>query len=321
MEASSFTLNSDSMAFNSNKFYGALLSILTVLFLVVLMDVSVGGVNSWLYHRSKYGIFHRQLYVLNESRDDIIILGSSRASHHYVSSVITDSLGLSCYNAGSEGMCIYYHYAILAAMIERGHYPKVVIYDVMNFDAMKYPGPTFTLDAALDRLAPHYGEYECIDSLFDLKDWKEKLKLQSLTYRYNSKIVQSIKCNFMPQPEDNGYEKVIGILPDIMDFTREEYNDCELDSQKLQFMQKMVNLAKRHQIKLFFVFSPSFKDNPSKAYDAAKEIARRNQIHVIDCYNEPALMKRELFRDLMHLNDDGAHVWTSYFTNLLKNYI
>lgn len=225
---------------------------------------------------------------------------------------------MRCYNAGSEGMCIYYHYAMLAAMIERGHCPQVVIYDVMDLDAMEHPGPTFTLDAALDRLAPHYGEYENIDSLFNLKDWKEKLKLQSLTYRYNSKLVQSIKCNFMPLPEDNGYEKVVGVLPDNMDFTKEEYNDCELDSLKLLYMQKMVDLAKGHQIKLFFVFSPCFKDNPSKAYDAAREIAYRNQIEVIDCYNEPTLMKRELFRDLMHLNDDGAHVWTAYLAHILK---
>ncbi len=290
-----FTSNSDAMALNKNKLGGALLSILAILLLLVLMDICVGGINSWLYHRSKYGIFHRQLYRLNESKYDIIILGSSRASHHYVSSIFADSLNMSCYNAGSEGMCIYYHYAMLAAMIERGHRPQIVIYDVMDLDAMDHPGPTFTLDAALDRLAPHYGEYESIDSLFNLKDWKEKLKLQSLTYRYNSKLVQSIKCNFMPLPEDNGYEKVVGKLPDNMDFTKEEYNDCELDPQKLRYMQKMVNLAKSHQIMIYFVFSPSFKDDPSKAYDAAKEIAYRNQIEVIDCYNESSLMKRELF--------------------------
>ena len=307
------------MDVNKNKLGGALLYIVVTILLLISMDLCIGGASAWFYHRSKYGIFHRQQYVLKESKDDIIILGSSRASHHYVPSIISDSLGVSCYNAGSEGMCIYYHYAMLAAMIERGHCPQVVIYDVMDLDAMEYPGPTFTLDAALDRLAPHYGEYVCIDSLFELKDWKEKLKLQSLTYRYNSKLVQSIKCNFMPLPEDNGYEKVVGVLPDNMDFTKEEYNDCELDSLKLLYMQKMVDLAKGHQIKLFFVFSPCFKDNPSKAYDAAKEIAHLNQIEVIDCYNEPTLMKRELFRDLMHLNDDGARVWTLYLASILKN--
>lgn len=321
MVVNSFISNSDAMALNKNKLGGALLSILAILLLLVLMDICVGGVSSWLYHRSKYGIFHRQLYVLNESRDDIIILGSSRASHHYVSSIFADSLNMSCYNAGSEGMCIYYHYAMLAAMIERGHCTKVVIYDVMNLDTKEYPGPTFTLDAALDRLAPHYGEYSCIDSLFEIKGWKEKLKLMLVSYRYNSKLVQSIKCNFIPSPENNGYETVTGKLKESMKFHHEDYDECVIDSMKLEYMQKMVDLAKQHNIKMFFVLSPYFVDNPSRAYDAAKELACKNNVEVIDCYNEPALMKRELFRDLMHLNDDGARVWSSYLAHILKSKI
>lgn len=283
------------------------------------MDLCLGGASAWLYHNSKYGIFHRQQYILNESKDDIIILGSSRASHHYVPSVFTDSLNMSCYNAGSEGMCIYYHYAILAAMIERGHCPKVAIYDVMNLDTKEHPGPTFTLDAALDRLAPHYGEFTCIDNLFEQKGWREKLKLLSLTYRYNSKLVQSIKCNFIPSPEDNGYEQITGHLPENVHFHKESYDNCLLDTLKLSYMQQMVSMAKKNHIRLFFVLSPYFEDNPSRAYDAAKEIAQRNGVEVIDCYNEPALMKRTLFRDLMHLNGEGAHAWSAYLAHVLKS--
>lgn len=309
------------MKLNNNKLGGALLSILAVLLLLVLMDLCVGSVSSWLYHRSKYGIFHRQLYVLNESNDDIIILGSSRASHHYVPSIFTDSLGMSCYNAGSEGMCIYYHYAMLAAMVERGHCPRVVIYDVMNLDAKLHPGPTFTLDAALDRLAPHYGQFACIDSLFELKGWKENLKLQSKAYRYNSKLVQSIKCNFIPSPEDHGYEAIKGHLKEKMQFQHEDYDNCTIDSLKLEYMRKIVDLAKLNNMRIFFVLSPYFVDNPSRAYDASREVAREKGVEVIDCYNEPAMMKQELFRDLMHLNDEGAHVWSSYLAHLLKNKI
>lgn len=306
------------MAIDKNKLGGAFLCITAVILLIIAMDLCFGGASAWLYHRSKYSIFHRQQYILTDCRDDIIILGSSRASHHYVPSVLTDSLRMSCYNAGSDGMCIFFHYAMLAAMIERGHCPKVVIYDVMNLDAEDYPGPTFTLDATLDRLAPHYGEFLCIDSLFEYKGWKEKLKLLSLSYRYNSKLVQAIKCNFIPSPENNGYEVVNGNLKESMKFHHEDYDECALDPIKLDYMQKMVGLAKEHHIRMFFVLSPYFVDNPSRAYDAAKEIAWKNNVEVIDCYNDPVMMKRELFRDLMHLNDKGAHVWTAYLAHILK---
>lgn len=307
------------MAVNKNRPAGALLHISVALLLLIAMDWCFGGASAWLYHRSKYGIFHRQIYVLNESKDDVIILGSSRASHQYVPSIIADSLRMTCYNAGSEGMCIYYHYALLASMIERGHCPKVVIYDVMDLDTKEHPGPTFTLDAALDRLKPHYGEFSCINNLFECKGWKEKLKLLSISYRYNSKLVQSIKCNFIPSPEDSGYEKVVGKLPDKVVFETEDYEDCVIDTLKMQYMERMVHLALQNDIKMIFVLSPYFKDNPSKALDVAKKIASDNHLEFIDCYNDPEMMRRELFRDVMHLNDDGAHVWTAYLAHILKD--
>ncbi len=309
------------MTLNKNKPGGAVLYILAAILLIILMDLCLGGASAWFYHRSKYGIFHRQQYVLNESQDDIIILGSSRASHHYVPSVITDSLGMSCYNAGSEGMCVFYHYALLASMIERGHCPKVVIYDVVDYDTREYPGPTFTLEAALDRLAPHYGEYACIDSLFLLKGWKEKIKMMFLSYRYNSKMVQSIKCNFIPLEEDGGYEKVEGTLPDNVSFETVEYDNCSLDSLKILYIQKMIDLTKRNHIKMVFVQSPYYMDKPSRALDFFKDIVIENHMVYLDCSNDTAMMQRELFKDVMHLNDAGAHAWTIYFTKYLKSIV
>lgn len=306
------------MKLNKNKLGGALMCLAAVIGLLVLMDLCLGGANAWLYHRSKYGIFHRQQYVLNESKDDIIILGSSRAAHQYIPSILSDSLGMTCYNAGSEGMCVFYHYSILAAMIERGHKPKLVIYDVMDLDTKDYPGPTFTLDAALDRLAPHYGDFASIDNLFALKGWKERLKLCSLSYRYNSKLVQSIKCNYIPQPENNGYEKVMGVLSNKVLFEYVNYDDCSLDSLKIQYMQKMIRLANQNDIRMIFVLSPYYKNKPSKALDVSMNIAKQNQIDIIDCYNEQKLMKRELFRDEMHLNDQGAQVWTAHLAHIIK---
>ena len=141
----------------------------------------------------------------------------------------------------------------------------------------------------------------------------------SLTYRYNSKLVQSFKCNYLPQLEDHGYEKVDGVLSDKVTFDSEAYNDCTLDSLKIEYMHMMVKLAKQNHISMIFVLSPYYKDNPSKALDTAKEIASQYQLDIVDCYNEPEMMKRDLFRDIMHLNDEGAHVWTAYLAHILKD--
>ena len=307
------------MKLSKNKLVGALLRIAVVIALLVLVDLCFGGASAWLYHRSKYGIFHRQQYVLNESKDDIIILGSSRASHHYVPSILSDSLGMSCYNAGSDGMCVYYHYAVLAAMIERGHCPKIVIYDAMDYDVKEHPGPTFTLEAALDRLAPHYGEYSCVDSVFMLKGWKEKMKLLSLSYRYNSKLVQSIKCNYMPQSEDGGYEKLEGRLQpndDFIDFGNKNYT---IDDNKLEYLNKIIKIAKENQIWICFIMSPQYSKESSNAIEKIKEIAQYNNILCLDYSNDDYFMSGDFFSDTMHLNDKGAHAWSSFIAYQIKN--
>lgn len=303
---------------NLKEWQKVLLGIIAVLVILLAVDRVIGGINETIYYNSKYGIFRRQIYCLNESRDDVLILGSSRASHQYVPSVFTDSLEMSCYNCGSEGMCIYYHYVILASYIERRVKPKMVIYDVMDLDAQEYFGPTFGIDAALDRLAPHYEEYKCIDSLFLLKDWKEQVKLQSKCYRFNSKLVQSIKCNFIPSLEDHGYEVVKGNLSNTAQFKICEYQNSPIDSTKLFYVKKLIWLAKNNDIPLLLVQSPKYSKNECSGIDIIKKIAKDNGIEFWDYMNELSLMKKENFRDESHLNDDGARLWSKFLAHKIK---
>lgn len=319
MEGNLFTSNSDTMSMNKNSFWGAFLCIISVIFLIILMDLCIGSSSAWLYHRSRYGIFHRQQYVLNKANEDIIILGSSRASHHYIPDIFTDSLGLSCYNAGSEGMCIYYHYAMLAGMIERGHCPKMVIYEAFDNDVKECKGALFTLEAAIDRLAPHYGEFSCIDSVFCLNGWKELLKLHSLSYRYNSKLVQSIKCNFFPEYENNGYEAVYEVMPDSTIMRPEVSGPLLVDSLKVNYLNKLISLTKKNDIMFVMVVSPEYVKGESEAYMFIEELANSNGIDFYYFRNEPSLMQTKYFKDKAHMNDEGAKSWSKFIAHLLKN--
>ena len=119
-------------------------------------------------------------------------------------------------------------------------------------------------------------------------------------------------------PEDNGYEAVFGELPVTEKLEIIPYQNGKLDALKLKYIQKLVDLTKKEQIKLIFVLSPNYRNDPSLAFDTIKGIAVQNNILFMNYYNEPLLMKPKYFRDVMHLNDEGAHVWSSYFSNKLK---
>lgn len=299
--------------------YKVLIGVAVTATLLVAMDWAVGTWSEKMYYKSKYGIFHRQIYCLQESKDDIMILGSSRAAHHYVPQVLKDSLGMSCYNAGSDGECIFYHFTLLASMIERGHTPKVVIYDFHPCDIEIYSGATFSLDAALDNLMPHYGESASIDSLFALKGWKERVKQLSKSYKYNSKLVQTIKCNYIPSEEDRGYEALIGcnVKENDLIIHSNSSDEIVIDKDKVEYLSKLICLCKKNNIKLLFVYSPMFESSSPKVVELAKKITTENEIAFIDYGEHHEFCKADLYYDTNHLNDQGARMFTKDIVKVL----
>ena len=291
------------------------IGILSICLLLMIVDWAVGTWSEIMYQKSKYGIFRRQIYCLRESEDDLMILGSSRAAHHYVPQVFEDSLGMSCYNAGSDGMCIYYHYGILASRIQRGCPPKMVILEVISTDVEVSQGATFSLDAALDRFSPHYGEFAEIDSLFAFNGWKEKLKLFSKTYKYNSKLVQTIKCNYIPWPEDRGYEALNGVMyiaegqqaADVLVSSSEKSN---IEQRKLMYLQKFIDVCKAHDIKLVMCYSPYYGQSVPKSIRMIQHIAEEKDVLFLNYGDDVRFQKSEYFQDASHLNDVGANEYS-----------
>lgn len=62
---------------------------------------------------------------------DVVILGSSRAHHHYVPSVFFDSLGITAHNGGVDGNGIVMAKGLYQMITERYH-PSLLIYDVIS---------------------------------------------------------------------------------------------------------------------------------------------------------------------------------------------
>lgn len=291
--------------------------------LLVVADWAVGSWSEKMYHKSKYGIYHRQLYCLEQSNDEILIMGSSRAAHHYVPQIFEDSLGMSCYNAGSDGQCIYYHYTLLASMLERGARPKAIIYEVMDLDAVVSKSETFTLDAAIERLTPHYGEFSVINDLFKHKDWKEKIKLMSHTFKYNSKLVQTIKCNYLPEKEDKGYEALNGTIKlvkkkEIKDVDANMPN-TEIENLKLIYISKLIELCRNNHIFLIFAISPTFSGKINFGAITIESLALKNNIPFVRFNDTEKFKDHTYFYDRLHLNDKGARLFSQMFSHYLKS--
>jgi hypothetical protein len=85
-------VNSFILVFNVMKRF--LLTLIGALAVVFVMDRAVGFMLKTGYEHTRYGAIGRKNEIVNRVKSDIIILGSSRALHHYVPQVISDSTGL-----------------------------------------------------------------------------------------------------------------------------------------------------------------------------------------------------------------------------------
>ena len=106
--------------------------------LVVFVDYLFGIANLFMIEKSKGGVTKQMHNLCFKDQYDILIMGSSRAHHHYVPELVADSLGATVYNAGQDGNGIVLHYGVLQMVCQRYH-PKMIVYDVYKpFDIYKY---------------------------------------------------------------------------------------------------------------------------------------------------------------------------------------
>ena len=175
--------------------------------LILIADIALGGALGYLANHVKGGFTQRDAYICNRLETDFLLMGSSRCVRHYNPQIITDSLGLSCYNTGQMGNGIILYYGRLRMMDERRK-PKVVVYDI---------NPEFDLLVGDDNhryltwLKQHY-DREGIDEIFESVDKTEKYKMCSQMYRYNSRIIELLTDFLHPisNARSNGFSPLKG---------------------------------------------------------------------------------------------------------------
>ena len=295
-----------------------LIGLVSIIVLLVVADWAVGTWSEKMYFKSKYSIFRRQIYCLNESDDDILIFGSSRAAHHYILSILSDSLGMSCYNAGSDGECIYYHYTLFASMIERGARPKFVVLDVIPQDIYESTSSSFRLEDAIERLSPHYDEFASVKELYSLLGWKERIKMCSRAYRYNSKLVQTIRCNYIPTYDELGFEGLDRILDKAHVRKKKQGDEKIIDENKIAYLQRFIQLAQINNIPIVIVESPRYIRYETGLSDLVREISNKSNIPYYNFSDCPDICTPELFNDESHLNINGATLYSMKIADLLK---
>ena len=291
-----------------------LLKVLLFFALVVVMDFAFGF--SWLRGHAKGGGTANREYIANRCEDDIIILGSSRATHHYIPKIIEDSLGLSCYNCGEEGNGIVLAYGRLKMLTER-YKPKLILYEITpGYDY----GTSEPNNRYLGYLRPYYDKDGIREIFDDFDDELSCLKMKSKMYQNSSNLLPYITNNLVYKDTRKGYEPLYGEMEAPKEQSAKIVNPMEIDSLKLSYLEKMIQLCQNMDIPLVFIVSPWYKyDEGVEKFTPAFEVCKGYEIPMYNMINEPSICNSyELFHDANHLNDKGASKYTQSILPIIR---
>lgn len=291
-----------------------------VLFFIIIaiIDKLCGVGMNYVNSHAKGGATKEYYDIINNTTADIIILGSSRAVHHYDPTIISDSLRMSCYNCGNDGNGILNMYGRFKLMSKR-YNPQIVIYDV-------YPDNEYFSNNSnikdLCGLKPFADSVEVLDIFRDY-DKFEMVKLQSYLYRYNTSFFQLL--NDYIRPEKSGLS-IKGFRPmkGVVNYEPAQFVDYkgEIDILKTRYLNKLIEDCKNSGTTLVFSVSPRLKAVSDSSFNYIKSVCKRNGIPFISFYtNEEFRNRTDLFKDSQHLNERGAKIFTTRFVQELMKRI
>lgn len=305
-----------------------------VIFIVILVtaDKVLGYILQKLYFNQWKGPNHSLTYVLSECKADVLVFGNSRAVHHYDSRIIGDSLKMSCYNAGQDGgHSILLPYAQIKVITQR-YSPKIIILEFSPDDICHYQGDYDRLSIFL----PYYKKFKEIRPIVLLRDPYESIKLISAIYPFNSNVVNIIAFNTNYHPDRNLDFKGYLPLKTVMRINQlKQKSETAIkpiiteqpivDSNKVKALENIISLCREKNISLFIINSPMYHlDNEiqgakSQAAISALEIIHRNNVNYLDfSYDSTFSGRFELFKDKIHLNDEGAKVYSKMLIRYIK---
>ena len=278
--------------------------------IVAIIDVGVGYVCDNLLTHAKGGITRQTNDLLMVDNHDVLILGSSRAKHHYDTRFLSDTLGLDVYNAGFDGKGVVLAYGILGMVLER-YQPKLIVYDVEpSFDIYEYAADNNHKRYIAD-LKPYY-HHRIVESIIKDVSIEEWNMIQLSMIRYNTTIISFAIDNIQTRETfPYGYEPLHG---EMSKQGKDESNDSLYEDWfKLKYVSRLIQLSQSNNVPIIVCASPMYGAQTSNLLQPIKEICNQYGVTFYDNYANPNYTShREWFKDKSHLNALGAKIYSRH---------
>lgn len=289
-----------------------ILNIIIFFALVIIVDICFGVITKNMIANSKGGVTKQMYDLCFKNNYELLIMGSSRAHHHYVPDIIEESCALSTYNAGYDGNGIILQYGIYKIITER-YTPKVIIYDIYNtFDVNEYQQDCNNT-RYIQSLKKFYDK-KVVKEIAHSVNNRYCVYMLSNLYRYNGAMISIISDYIFKRPTDKkGYAPLYGEYKGSKDLNNQEQHKEKTDSLKLHYLEEFMIATKEDEVELIVTISPSFGniDENEDKYQPVIDLCKKYEIPFVNnSYIEAINDDNSFWKESVHLNDKGAIKFT-----------
>ncbi len=294
-----------------------IVSVAIVAVSLVVLDYLVGFVCDKFWFAMPYTQSEgaRANYYIYNTDADVVVIGASRAVHHYVPEVLSDSLGMNVVVTGRNGHDFIYNSCILHSILER-YTPKLVIFDL---------GEGWITGSCMNRIAslnPYYKTDKYIkETIEETGDWTTRVLMHSNMYRYNGKLLKMLNGYIAASEIRDGYIPISND-PNLRTTNTElkrKDETLEVNENELKHLQDIFEWSKQYGFDLIVFDSPRYLLNVEN-YKNITPLCEEYSIPCFDLSNDSLFLSHpEWFKDESHLNDTGAHIYSSQIIKVIKH--
>jgi len=244
-----------------------LIKTLWLFLLLIIADQAIGFLFRRAYFSQRSGDYFRTTYVMDSLQAPFLVLGGSRAAHHYIPSILDSALGLKVYNTGRDDNEIFYSLSVFRAVTER-YRPSFLILELapkeMYFARKSY--------YKLASLLPYYRYHPEIRDIIRLRSKVEHIKLLSAIYPFNSKFfliaIGQWNLNNDPGISTSGYLAFQSVMKAGLPDNQQPEPAGGLDSNKVNAIEEIISGCQKKHIGLLMVCSPVYSNQLCPQADA-----------------------------------------------------
>jgi hypothetical protein len=299
---------------------------LILLAILAAADRLIGAGLERMFYRQRHGDDVVTRYTIDSTKEDLLVFGSSRASHHYDTRLLEQELGMSVFNCGRDEMLITYTAAVLPLIYKR-YTPSYVIIEVLPTELAPWE-KAISDQRIATVLLPFANRHPDLWQTVAYAGQDEVYKSAvSKIYPYNSLIgafIQNTYTHF-GHSTDRGYEPLYKTI-DSATYTKPLWksfnNAVGLDAALAERFASLLDTAASHGTRVFVIVSPFyFSQDISKneSFLALQSLCVEHGATFMDWSFDPRFVRHpKLFNDDVHLNDSGARVYTRIIADTLK---